>query len=103
MDQLNKSDNGNLKMYQRWGKDFNEELAERCECIACPTYAECAREGKERLYCFLGNSHCITKGKGCICPSCRVFLEGGMDGTLFCLKGTDIVQKDIMYKVKGRL
>ena len=93
MDQPEQTANGTLKMNQRWGKDFNEELARRCECLSCPTYAKCAKERKELLFCFLGNSHCLTKGKSCICPSCRVYLEGGMESRLFCLKGTDIAQR----------
>lgn len=77
------------------GRELDEELRDRCECPACPTYAKCAKERKERLFCYWGDSECITLGKDCICPSCTVYQEAGMKKRFYCLEGPEIIQREM--------
>jgi len=65
-----------------------------CICDACPTYNACATGAGERLYCLAGKSfHCITEDLGCICPSCPVVDELGLDYLTFCLLGSEADQR----------
>ena len=48
-----------------------EESNKLCTCPSCPTYNNCAKTGKELLFCASGKSFmCISENKGCICPAC---------------------------------
>lgn len=77
------------------GKELNSALRERCECLACPTYAKCARQKNERLFCFWGDSECISLGEKCICSSCTVWQEMGLKNRFYCINGPEIVQREI--------
>lgn len=85
---------------KREGKDLNAKLRDRCECLACPTYLQCAKDKKERLFCFWGNSDCITAGQSCICGSCTVWQEYGMKNMFYCINGPEIAQREMPKESK---
>lgn len=71
-----------------------ERLRHECICAQCPTYTACARDAQELLYCVVGESfHRITEDLGCICPSCPVTAEIGLEHRTFCLLGTEAAQR----------
>ncbi len=72
-----------------------EKLRQECICPDCPTYTPCARDAGERLYCITGQSpRCITEDLGCICPTCPVADEIGLEYLTFCLLGSEAAQRD---------
>jgi len=89
------------QMVQMWGKKTPEEQQtgmemekKKCICPGCPTYNQCAKNGKELLFCATGKSFmCISDDKGCICPTCPVTPEYGMKYKDFCLKGSEMAQR----------
>ena len=71
-----------------------EELWPRCICQGCPTYNACATDAGELLYCLTGKSfHCITEDLGCVCPSCPLVDELGLDNLTFCILGAEADQR----------
>ena len=95
MDKFDKSVDELSKVSKKEGRAINTELRERCECPACPTYAMCARMAEEKLFCFWGDSDCITLGRTCICPSCTVAQEKGMKNQFYCINGPEIAQRQM--------
>jgi len=64
-----------------------------CLCPQCPTYTPCAGDAQERIYCVVGRSpRCITEDLGCICPTCPITEELGLEHLTFCLEGTEAEQ-----------
>jgi hypothetical protein len=95
MDKFDKTVDDMSKMTKKEGRELNKELRERCECPACPTYAKCAKGSNELLYCFWGDSDCITMGPACICPSCSVAQEKGLKNRFYCINGPEIAQRQM--------
>ena len=62
----------------------------QCTCLQCPSYNECARGKKEKLYCAaeIGRSTCEYKMNGCICGSCAVHTASHLTNGYYCLKGS---------------
>jgi hypothetical protein len=95
MDKFEKTVKEMSKVSKKEGKELNKDLRERCECPACATYAKCAKSAGELLFCFWGDSTCISLGRSCICPSCTVAQEMGMKHEYYCLNGPEIVQREM--------
>ena len=71
-----------------------EKLRQEYICPGCPTYTNCARDVQELLYCVVGRSaRCITEDLGCICPSCPVTAEIGLEHLTFCILGSEAAQR----------
>lgn len=67
-----------------------ERLRHECICVLCPTYTPCAAAAHELLYCFVGRSPgCIAEDRDCICPTCPVAEQVGLEFVLFCLHGSE--------------
>lgn len=92
------------KMFEMMSKASEEERKKSmmqkramCTCGGCPSYNDCAKDGKELLFCATGKSpSCITEEKGCICPKCPVTPEMGLIKTYFCTKGSEAQQRGLM-------
>jgi len=70
------------------------DLKSQCICPDCPTYNDCARDGKELLYCIYGKSFsCVTEDLGCICPGCPLITDLDLQNLTFCLLGSEQVQR----------
>ena len=70
------------------------ELSKMCICGKCPTFNACAKDAGEGLYCAHGTSfHCVTEGKGCLCPGCPVTAPLGLKHQAYCLMGTEKAQR----------
>jgi hypothetical protein len=95
MDKFDTSVDEMSKMSKKEGREINKELRERCECPSCPTYALCARKNDEKLFCFWGDSDCITLERQCICPSCTVAQENGLKNMFYCIHGPEIAQRQM--------
>lgn len=89
------------QMAEAWQKMTPEEqraglemYKEKCICPTCPTYNDCAKNAKERLFCAIGKSFmCISEAKICMCPGCPVTPEYGMKYQKFCSKGSEMAQR----------
>ncbi|MHC4575423.1 MAG: DUF2769 domain-containing protein [Planctomycetota bacterium] len=51
-------------------------------CSSCPSLPEGKDEG---LYCARGKSKSEVRKKGCRCPECPVWLNGGLGGMYYCV------------------
>ena len=70
------------------------KFREKCICRDCPTYNFCAGDSGELLYCIIGRSfRCITEDFGCVCPSCPLVDEIGLEYLTFCLLGSEAAQR----------
>ncbi|MGD8505818.1 MAG: DUF2769 domain-containing protein [Candidatus Bathyarchaeota archaeon] len=71
-----------------------ESKKKLCICSGCPTYNKCASENKELLYCALGKSPlCITEENNCICPTCPLTEQMGLNHQYFCTRGPEREQR----------
>jgi hypothetical protein len=61
-----------------------DKNAERCLCPDCPTHNECMKSNKEKFFCSLGNTECDIEKHGCLCGSCPVWDEYGLDAWYYC-------------------
>jgi len=62
----------------------NFNICMQRHCSTCPSYPKGSREG---LYCAREPSvHNIEK-KGCNCPECPVWMNNGLSGMYYCIKG----------------
>ncbi|MGZ8936509.1 MAG: DUF2769 domain-containing protein [Halobacteriota archaeon] len=61
------------------------ENKRKCLCGTCRTYTYNGLRG--RLFCSIGKSEKTPQVKGCVCPSCPVFIEYKLSGYYFCIKG----------------
>ena len=74
----------------------NEVNIKKCICHNCPSYNECAKGKKEKLYCAeeIGKSVCAYNMNGCICGGCPVHMENNLKAGYYCIHGSaDIVDK----------
>ena len=80
-------------MTEEKGKPIDRSAAEvLCVCSSCPSYFDC----DEPLgYCFYdtGASNCITVKRGCICPTCPVYEQAGLELDFYCTEGSEEHQK----------
>lgn len=96
MDKFEKALQMMAKMSKRQRMEAVEAKKKLCVCGGCPSYNDCAREKKELLYCTLGDSvECITEEAGCICPSCPVTDQMGLNHDYFCTRGSEKEQREI--------
>ena len=63
-----------------------------CICAGCPSYNDCAKEKNELLFCCAeigltacNGKTCDYKRNGCICGSCPVHEDHGLDSGYYCL------------------
>jgi hypothetical protein len=69
-------------------------LAKRCACGSCPSYTECAKNDSEGIFCLKGTSfRCINEVKGCNCPSCDVEKDLSMKDNMYCINGSEFVNR----------
>jgi hypothetical protein len=63
----------------------------KCICMNCPTYTECAEKLDQGFFCFTGTSIiCIDQEVGCLCPTCPVPQDTGLQYTAFyCTQGNE--------------
>ena len=63
----------------------------KCSCMNCPTYTECAEKLDQGFFCFTGMSIiCIDREVECICPTCQVPKDTGLQHTAFyCTRGDE--------------
>jgi RNase P subunit RPR2 len=82
------------KMSARERMKMVEEKMGMCICPDCPTYLDCAKKARERLFCIHGDSFvCISQEVDCICPSCPVGADMGMSSNFFCTRGGEAAQR----------
>jgi hypothetical protein len=61
----------------------------QCTCEPCPSYNECMRAEESLLFCIAGKAeNCTFEKKGCLCPSCLVTRELGLNKSYYCIRGT---------------
>lgn len=65
------------------------ENFKKCPCNNCPSYNDCMKKNKEKLYCSRGKSKCTVEQNGCICGGCPVHKENKLEGYYFCIKGSE--------------
>ena len=84
--------------------DKTKENFNKCKCAKCPSYtlgckikatpehiAEMLKQDIsnekhiELMFCSFGKSKCIAEEKGCICTSCAVHKENGLEKMYYCL------------------
>ena len=56
---------------------------EQGNCSKCPSFP--GNEG-EGLYCVRGHSKSAIDKRGCNCPECPVWINGGLSGMYYCMK-----------------
>lgn len=59
-----------------------------CICPQCPSWVPEAVENGEGGYCAVGASECIVDEVGCICGSCPVTAELGLEWGYYCTRGS---------------
>ena len=64
-----------------------EENAELCLCPGCPTHNECMENNNERLFCSRGKTDCDFEKKGCLCGTCPVERNYGLNDFYYCAEG----------------
>ena len=67
-------------------KDSKENF-KKCSCFICPSYNECMKKSKKKLYCATGKTSCKLSENGCFCGSCPVHSENKLEGYYYCLSG----------------
>ncbi|WP_048190079.1 DUF2769 domain-containing protein [Methanobacterium sp. SMA-27] len=85
-----------MKMSDRDRNNAIEHYKGSCICHTCATYDQCAAYANEKLFCVTGKSvECITKPKGCECPTCSLALslDVGLLNNTFCLRGSEMDQR----------
>ncbi len=70
-----------------------DDYRSRCSCPPCPTYAECARQKGELVFCLTKKSGCISEMKVCFCPGCSVHEELDLEFMYYCLRGNEGEQR----------
>lgn len=61
----------------------NFEICMRGNCSGCPSYPKKSQEG---LYCARGPSKHVIEKRGCNCPECPVWIDGGLSNMYYCAK-----------------
>lgn len=83
--------------------EVNEANLKNCRCPYCPVQAESKcpqdrlknfkdpedRENMAKLYCSIGKTDCedLNEDAMCMCPSCQVWDENGLQSMKYCLSG----------------
>jgi len=66
----------------------------RCICEPCPTYNECMRAAETLVFCLAGKAeNCTFVKKGCLCPTCPVRKDLGLQKSYYCIRGTEQEQR----------
>lgn len=63
------------------------ENIKKCICDMCPSYNDCMRKKKEKLYCAKGLTKCEFKKNGCLCMGCPVQGKYKLSGDYYCVEG----------------
>lgn len=63
-------------------------VMENCICPDCPSWIPEAAEKGEGGYCATGISECIVLEAGCVCPTCPVTAEMGLEWGYYCTRGS---------------
>lgn len=61
----------------------NFDICMQGNCSTCPSYPKNSGEG---LYCTRGSSDRLIEKRGCNCPECPLWTEGGLSGMYYCVK-----------------
>ncbi|HCP08254.1 MAG TPA: hypothetical protein DIT25_00410 [Candidatus Moranbacteria bacterium] len=79
------------------------ENSVKCACPICPTYHSdpCPNEGMENLYCARKMSACQLTRKGCLCPTCQVWVKYKLTKQYYCLFG--IAKKKVFKGFKEKI
>lgn len=65
-----------------------------CACPACPSYTDCAKNGKQCMFCIMGhNFGCIEDIKGCACGQCQLATRLDISNHVYCVKGSEFEQR----------
>ncbi len=72
------------------------ENREKCHCSFCPSNINCK---KEVLYCAKGRSDCKIDIKGCLCPTCSIYFEYGLEDLYYCDKD-EIGENNVLIRSK---
>ncbi len=68
--------------------------SDRCICPVCPNHNTCAMSRHEWFYCMNGKSFgCIDFERTCICATCPVAKELGIERSFFCTRGSETAQR----------
>lgn len=63
-------------------------VMENCICPQCPSWIPEASENGEGGYCATGMSQCNIQEVGCICSTCPVTAEMGLEWGYYCTRGS---------------
>jgi len=66
--------------------DDNKDNFSACLCDGCPTYNDCMKEKKTKLFCAKGKVECEIKRQGCICGECPVASQYRLNELYYCNK-----------------
>lgn len=69
------------------------ENREKCHCSFCPSNLNCERG---LLYCAKGRSDCEIEIKGCLCNTCPIYFEYGLESLYYCDKDEIGENKSLM-------
>jgi len=61
----------------------NYDICMNGNCEACPSYPG---DGVEGLYCARRPSEDPVERKGCNCPECPVWIDGGLSQQYYCAR-----------------
>jgi hypothetical protein len=64
-----------------------QESMMKCICGSCPTYDQCMKDKMEGLFCAKGVTTCELNKQGCICATCPLTPEFGLDKLYYCETG----------------
>jgi hypothetical protein len=75
--------------------DFEAKLPmaqQMCICQTCPSYVP---EETEKVFChpLVGQSKMIIQEKGCDCPKCPVYKDGGLKNGYYCTRKSELEQE----------
>lgn len=73
-----------IKMSKVEDNKENYDICLLGNCATCPSYPKEAGEG---LFCARGKSKAKIEKKGCNCPECPVWINSGLSGMYYCLRG----------------
>src|SRR4030042_3553491 len=65
-----------------------------CICPVCQNHNTCANSNHEWFYCFTGRGFlCIYFERICICSTCPVTQQTGLNHEFFCTRGIKTAQR----------
>lgn len=84
------------ELMKNWGtlgieeqNKVQQESQAQCQCSSCPTYARCARQRGEMVFCLRNKSSCIKDMKACFCSRCLVHDRYALTSMYYCLRGNE--------------